>query len=106
MSSRYSRRSFMKTSVAAVPLSVAVVAGASRRTGAESGCDASGNADLVLSGGTLLTMDPARPIAEAMAVRDGRILAVGSAEAIRQFTTPATTVIDTHGLTVTPGCRS
>jgi len=103
MSSRYSRRSFMKASVAAVPLSVAVVAGASRRAGAESGCDASGNADLVLSGGTLLTMDPARPVAEAMAVRDGRILAVGSAEAIRHFTTPATTVIDTHGLTVTPG---
>ena len=34
-------------------------------------------ADLLFTGGAVYTADPARPWAEAVAVRDGRILAVG-----------------------------
>ena len=33
--------------------------------------------DLVIHGGTILTQDPARPLATAVAVREGRIAAVG-----------------------------
>ena len=35
-------------------------------------------ADLVLRGGRIATMDAARTVAAALAVRDGRIVAVGS----------------------------
>ena len=31
----------------------------------------------ILTGGTILTMDPAQPTAEAVALAEGRILAVG-----------------------------
>ena len=37
-----------------------------------------GAADLVLVGGSVVTMDGARTAATAVAVRDGRIVAVGS----------------------------
>ena len=41
-------------------------------------------ADLLLTGGRVWTADPARPWAEAVAVRDGRVVFVGSdAEAAR-----------------------
>ena len=37
-------------------------------------------ADTIYSGGPILTIDDAAPTAEAVAVADGRILAVGSLE--------------------------
>jgi hypothetical protein len=62
-----------------------------------------GKADLVVIGGTIYSMDPAQPQPEAFAVRGNRILAVGSADDIRQLAGPATEVVDARGLTVTPG---
>jgi predicted amidohydrolase YtcJ len=60
-------------------------------------------ADLVLTGGRIWTGDAARSSAEAVAVRDGRITAVGPAGAVRQTVGPRTRVIDLHGRMVTPG---
>ena len=60
-------------------------------------------ADSVVYGGVLLTMDPAQPTAEAMAIRGDRILAVGTREGIAAFVGPATVEIDAAGATVTPG---
>ncbi|NLU66187.1 amidohydrolase [Streptomyces sp. HNM0574] len=48
-------------------------------------------------------MDPARPTASAVAVRDGRVLAVGDDAEIREVCDGATCVVDGTGLTVTPG---
>ncbi|MEQ8262910.1 amidohydrolase [Pseudohaliea sp.] len=62
-----------------------------------------GKADLVVLGGTIYSMDPVQPKPEAFAVRGNRILAVGSADAIRDLAGPATEVVDARGLTVTPG---
>ncbi|HBO12175.1 MAG TPA: amidohydrolase [Halieaceae bacterium] len=62
-----------------------------------------GKADLVVLGGTIYSMDPAQPQPEAFAVRGNRILAVGSADDIRDLAGPATEVVDARGLTVTPG---
>jgi predicted amidohydrolase YtcJ len=62
-----------------------------------------GEADLILSGGTFHTMDPALGPVEALAVRGERILAVGSVEDIAALAGAATEIIDTRGLTVTPG---
>jgi predicted amidohydrolase YtcJ len=62
-----------------------------------------GHADLVLQGGRIATMDPARSWARALAVRDGRIAAVGTDDAVRPHVGPRTRVIELRGQTVTPG---
>lgn len=60
-------------------------------------------ADLVLSGGRIATMDAARSWASALAVRDGRIVGVGSDPDIAPFAGASTRVIELRGRTVTPG---
>ena len=60
-------------------------------------------ADLLLTHGKVWTADPAKPRAEAVAVRDGRVVFVGSdAEAVR-WKGGTTRVIDLGGRLVTPG---
>ena len=53
--------------------------------------------------GNILTMDSANSVVEAVAVRDGRIEAVGSNEKIRKLTTADTAVVDLEGKTLLPG---
>lgn len=60
-------------------------------------------ADSVVLGATVLTMDHAQPVAEALAIRGERILAVGTTAAVREFVGPETREIDATGMTVTPG---
>jgi predicted amidohydrolase YtcJ len=60
-------------------------------------------ADLVLKGGTVVTMDARRPRASALAVRQGRIVAVGEGADVEPLVGPATRVIDLAGRTVVPG---
>lgn len=60
-------------------------------------------ADLVLRGGAVHTVDPSRPGAQAVAVRDGRIAAVGSDPEIRGLIGPRTRVVELRGRTVLPG---
>jgi len=59
--------------------------------------------DLVVLNGRVLTMDPSQPRAEAFAVKDGRIVAVGSTADIRGLVARNTQVIDAGRMTVTPG---
>ncbi|MEM1160446.1 MAG: amidohydrolase [Pseudomonadota bacterium] len=63
----------------------------------------SGNADLVLVNGRITTMDPARPDASALAVRDGAFLAVGTDADMQALIGPFTQVIDARGQRVIPG---
>src|ERR1700682_306435 len=51
----------------------------------------------------VVTCDARRPSADAVAVRAGRIVAVGEDEAVRGEVDPATEVIDLGGRTVVPG---
>ena len=60
-------------------------------------------ADLIFLGGRIATMDPASRMAEALAVVDGRIAAVGSDFELRRRIGHRTRVVDLHGRTVTPG---
>ena len=60
-------------------------------------------ADLVLLDGRVLTVDEAFSVATALAVRDGRFIAVGSNEAVRAHIGSKTRVIDGRGRTVVPG---
>jgi predicted amidohydrolase YtcJ len=60
-------------------------------------------ADRIWSGGTILTMNDAAMRAEAVAEKDGRILAVGDAESVMAHRGPDTEVIDLAGRTLLPG---
>ncbi|GAB3000730.1 amidohydrolase [Streptomyces pseudoechinosporeus] len=61
------------------------------------------NADTVLAGATVRTLDPRHPLATAVAVRDGRIAAVGEEADVRHWRGPRTQVVDLGGATLTPG---
>jgi predicted amidohydrolase YtcJ len=60
-------------------------------------------ADLILTGATVRTVDREHPLAEAIAVGDGRILAVGTASEIEAFRGRRTEVRDLDGAAVYPG---
>ena len=60
-------------------------------------------ADLILTHARVLTMDPDRPRAEAVAIAGDRILAVDSAAEIAALAGPATRIIDAGGRTLLPG---
>jgi predicted amidohydrolase YtcJ len=59
--------------------------------------------DLVLLNARVYTMDDRQPRAEAFAVKDGRFIAVGGTDDVRNLIGPGTQVIDARGMTVTPG---
>ena len=60
-------------------------------------------ADLVILDADIRTMMPAQPRASALAVNDGRIIAVGDAAAVQPFIGPQTRVLRVDGHTVLPG---
>ena len=59
---------------------------------------------MVLVGGTILTQDASRPVVDAVAVRDGRIVAIGFAADVRRaMATAGIREIDLRGKTLIPG---
>jgi len=60
-------------------------------------------ADLVLRGGAVYTVDAARSWAQAVAVKDGRIVFVGSDRGVAAHVGAGTKVVDLHGRMVLPG---
>jgi predicted amidohydrolase YtcJ len=60
-------------------------------------------AETIVVNGKVYTVNPRQPWAEALALIDGRILAVGSNEEIGRWRGPATKVIDADGHLVLPG---
>ncbi len=59
--------------------------------------------ELILHNGNILTMDATQPVAGAIAIADGRILAVGSEADILDFAAGDTNKVDLGGKTVVPG---
>ena len=59
--------------------------------------------DAVILGGNVITVDPASPRAQAIAVKFGRIVAVGQDDELRPLIGAKTQVVDARGMTVTPG---
>lgn len=59
--------------------------------------------DLILIHGRITTLDPALPEATAVAIKDGRFLAVGSEGEIQSLSDPTTPAIDLQGRRVIPG---
>lgn len=96
--SNFTRRRFLGSTAAALPAGVAFAAQAAR---AETG--GGHDSDLIITGARILTMDPQRPVAQAMAVRGERILAIGSDVGVRSLKGPRTELVDARGHTVVPG---
>jgi len=63
----------------------------------------SAKADLILVNGQFHTVDRENPLAEAVAVRDGKFLAVGTVAEVMQYHDDATKVVDLKGHTAIPG---
>jgi hypothetical protein len=59
--------------------------------------------DLVLFGGTIATLDPARHVAEAVAVTGDRVTEVGASTDIRGLAGEMTRLVDLRSRTVVPG---
>ena len=60
-------------------------------------------ATLLLRNGHIVTMDRDRPTAQSLAVRNDRIVALGTDEELARYAGPDTTVIDLAGQTAVPG---
>jgi hypothetical protein len=65
--------------------------------------DPDGPADVVFTGGTVYTVDPARAWAQAVAVQGGRIVTVGSDQSVADLIGPKTEVHDLRGRMLLPG---
>jgi predicted amidohydrolase YtcJ len=87
------RREFLEFGAA-----VALGAGLPRRAAA-----APEPASLILTGGRIATLDPARRFVEALAARDGRVVATGSAREVMALRGPHTQVVELRGKTAIPG---
>jgi len=61
------------------------------------------DADLIVRNARVYTMEPGAPQAQAFAVRDGRIIAVGSNDAVGRLAGKGTELLDARGMTVVPG---
>ena len=67
------------------------------------GAFAADTADAIYHNGSILTIDDAHPKAEAVAVKGGRILAVGTKQEVFKSKGDATKIIDLTGKTMLPG---
>jgi len=91
----------------AVALGLVAIAGCGRQPASPPqtvAVPAERTADTIYTGGDIVTVNDAQPAAEAVAVKDGRILAVGSrAEVEQAHKGAATQVVDLAGHTLVPG---
>jgi hypothetical protein len=61
------------------------------------------NADTVLLNGKIPTVDNQFSTREALAIREGKIVALGTSAEMKKLAGPKSRVIDLHGRTVIPG---
>jgi|GEM_PF-2238569 len=60
-------------------------------------------ADIIVHGGTILTVDDNAPSADFIAIKGTKIIGVGAIEQMNAYSDPATRFIDLHGKTAIPG---
>jgi hypothetical protein len=85
-----------------VTTATGVVAVAALRAQPSAPGPASATASLILRNGRVVTLDPAKPEAQALAAAGDRILAVGSNDEIARLAAPGTRVIDLQGRLAIP----
>ncbi|MCX5907667.1 MAG: hypothetical protein NTY64_10900 [Deltaproteobacteria bacterium] len=74
-----------------------------RRSAVSRSLPAEAAADRVLFGGNIITVDPAKPKAQAAAIKDGKLLKVGNDAEVLALSGRKTQKIPLRGRTVTPG---
>jgi predicted amidohydrolase YtcJ len=67
------------------------------------GPDTASSADTIYFGGSIITINDAAPVAEAIAVKDGKILSVGAKADVIKSQGTATQLVDLGGRTLIPG---
>ncbi|HKQ14211.1 MAG TPA: amidohydrolase [Steroidobacteraceae bacterium] len=92
-----SRREFLGMTALGI---VAVTALPRRSSAAQA---ASGEQDLIVRNASVYTVDPRLPRAEALAVRGGRFVAVGTNAEIGALASKGAQVFDAQGMTIVPG---
>jgi len=83
-------------------LSLGIFVGCLAAAGAAAAADRP-TADFIVEHARIWTVDPARPEAEAVAVLDGRIVAVGADAEVRAWQGPGTRIVDAGGRRLLPG---
>ena len=66
------------------------------------GCE-SNKADLIIENGVIYTMNDLNPLIEAVAIKNGKIIGIGSKNDIKPFKSKNTKILDLEGYTMTPG---
>ena len=66
------------------------------------GCE-SNKADLIIENGIIYTMNDLNPLIEAVAIKNGKIIGIGSKNDIKPFKSKNTKILDLEGSTMTPG---
>ncbi len=61
------------------------------------------DAGMIIYGGNIYTVNPDQPMAEAVAISDGKILYAGDSATAMKYQGPATEVMNLEGKTMTPG---
>ncbi|WP_285537199.1 amidohydrolase [Brucella sp. NBRC 12950] len=100
LQSMASRRDFLKFLGAGA---AATAFACSTTESAQAQTSSNGVQDIIFKNGTIFTMDQSQPRAEAVAIRDNRILAVGTAEAVQASIRAGARVVDLEGRTLMPG---
>ena len=97
--SDYTRRDFIKAGAA---LSLSGIVGG---CAAPDGNPAPGSAvaDTILSNGNIATQNERRSMVQALAIKDGRVLATGDTATVMAYRGAATRVVELNGRTVIPG---
>jgi hypothetical protein len=88
------RRQFLATAASAA--SIAPLAGRSFAASAD-------GADLIFRGGPIIPMAGDSRTVEALAIKDGRIVAVGAADAVMDAKSASTQIVDLDGRAMLPG---
>ena len=99
---RFRRRS---RGTALLLLGLLIAAGCSKsgKQGGATAADETATADVAYINGRIYTVDEAQPWTEAVAIKDGRFLVVGSNEEVAALTDTGTEVIDLDGAMAMPG---
>ena len=99
MNNRAGRRAFLSL-LAVLPIAVAVTMGA---MGQSVPSKLISYPEMILHNGKILTADDKFSIVEAVAIRNGELLAVGTNQTVLALKGPSTQMLDLQGKTVVPG---
>src|SRR4051812_35824994 len=101
MAGDYTRRNFLRHG--AVAGTLLALEGCTSRPRSVSSNQSDSQADLILRNARIATLDQRQPAATALAIQNGKFVAVGDEQSVHAFHGPGTRLIDAHGAVIIPG---